>query len=187
MGPPGLHARSTRRGRRRDAWCGDDARLAEHDEENSMNDEAMFAGIDWDLVLKALGFLVTAAVAVVQVRGLRLAARATLKADLEILNLLDANDPNRDLLKRTINTRIKDLYAPAAVESERSEGRRWLLGAFGLLWALGFSYWTFVLVRPGFTWWALLTGYLALAGFGWMLGAVNRRSDDAPASHEAPA
>ena len=38
--------------------------------------------------------------------------------------------------------------------------------------AVGFSYLTFKLVQPGFTWWALLTGYLGLAGIGLVFQSI---------------
>ncbi len=56
---------------------------------------------------------------------------------------------------------IRQIYAPS-----------WAVAIIGLLWSLGFSYWTFKLVQPGFTWWALLTGWIALLGLGWFIVAM---------------
>jgi hypothetical protein len=124
---------------------------------------------DWDLVLKALGFVVAAVAAYVQIRDLRLTSRTSLKTDLEILKLLDSNDSTYNTVKTAVDGRIARLYAP----KPGNTSTRWFLAIGGLLWALGFSYWTFKLVQPGFTWWALLTGYLALTGV-WPLYWVVR-------------
>jgi hypothetical protein len=44
--------------------------------------EAQSTTLDWDLVLKALGFVLAAIVAYVQARGLYFASRTSLKTDL---------------------------------------------------------------------------------------------------------
>ena len=131
------------------------------------------ATLDWDLVLKALGFVVAGVAAYVQTRGLYFASRTSLKTDLEILKLLDAADPNYQVVKSSIDARLARLYQPRAPATMRANVQRWAVAAVGLVWAVGFSYWTFALVRPGFTWWSLLTGYLAFGGAALALqGAV---------------
>jgi hypothetical protein len=123
---------------------------------------------DWDLVLKALGFVAAVIATYVQTRGLHLTSRTSLKTDLEILKLVDAVDPNYQIIKAAVDKQVALLYTPKIIQSLTSDPKRLALTIFGLLWALGFFYWTFKLVEPGFTWWAVLTGYLALMGLAWL-------------------
>jgi len=126
-------------------------------------------GVDWDLWLKALGFVVTAFVAYNQIKNLQSGSRAALKTDLDILNLIKPQDPNYATVKQRIGERIQILYAPRP-------SRNLPVAIFSGIWAFGFAYWTFRLVQPGFTWWSLLTGYLAMAGIGSWLMALRGRS-----------
>ena len=123
-------------------------------------------GIDWDLVLKALGFVVAAVAASLQVRNLSFAARASLKTDLEILKLVDVNDLNHKKVKRVVDARIQVLYADDDSKSAEHFAERWAYGLGGGICLLGFAYWTVTLAQPTFSWWSLLTGYLALASLG---------------------
>ena len=126
------------------------------------NSQTLF-GLDWDILIKALGVLVGAVVAYTQVKSTHPISRAAMKADLEILNLLDKSDPNYKLIKSNIEPRIQKLYGAQPKYTD------WITVAFGAIWAGGFAYWTFYLVKDEFTWWSLLTGYIALAGVGWIM------------------
>ncbi len=94
--------------------------------------------------------------------------RSSLKTDLEILKLLDPADSSYQTVKKAVDKRIARLYSPEPTRPEADMFWSWVFAIFGVLWALGFSYGTFVLLRPAFTWWAVLTGYLAFAGL-WLL------------------
>jgi hypothetical protein len=128
-------------------------------------DQSQPLGVDWDLVLKALGFIVTAFLTYNQIKNLRAGSRTALKTDLEILKLIDANDPNYETVKQRISERLQILYGPTAT-------RRWGAAVFWFIWSFGFAYWTFRLVQHCFTWWSLLTGYLALMGIGMTINAL---------------
>jgi hypothetical protein len=132
----------------------------------------LLATLDWDLVLKALGFVVAAIVAYVQARGLYSASRTSLKTDLEILKLLDMRDRNYHIVKTAIDARIARLYEPRRPATKSAIALRLASATAGLIMAVGFSYLTFKLIQPGFTWWSLLTGYLALAGIGLVFQSV---------------
>ena len=129
-------------------------------------------GIDWDLILKALGILVAAVTTYLQVRSLGLADRASLKTDLEILKLIDSEDPNHKRVKRAVDVRILLLYGQEETRSPANRAVRWtrIRIVIGIVWTLGFAYWTMTLVQPVFSWWSLLTGYQTLAGV-WLVGA----------------
>ena len=126
------------------------------------NGQTIF-GLDWDILIKALGALVGAVVAYTQVKSTHPISRAAMKADLEILKLLDKSDPNYELIKNNIDPRIQKLYGAQPKYTD------WITVAFGAIWAGGFAYWTFYLVKDEFTWWSLLTGYFAFAGLGWII------------------
>jgi hypothetical protein len=126
--------------------------------------------IDWDLVLKALGFIVSAILAYNQMRSYHFTSRTSLKTDLEILKLLDPGDANHELVKTSVSERIQSLYAQDKQEIS------WGVVIYGLLWTFGFVYWTVRLVEPEFSWWSLLTGYLAFAGMGMILAGWSGRS-----------
>ncbi len=129
---------------------------------------ALSEGFDGNLLLQAFGILIAAVVAYVQARGLNLTTRSSLKTDLEILKLLDPADSSYQTVKKAVDKRIARLYSPEPTRPEADMFWSWVFAIFGVLWALGFSYGTFVLLRPAFTWWAVLTGYLAFAGL-WLL------------------
>ena len=127
---------------------------------------------DWDLVLKALGFVVTAFVAYNQIKNLQYGSRAALKTDLDILNLIKADDPNYATVKQRINERIRILYAPRPPLN-------WLMAwnvVAGLMFGFAFAYWTFRLVQHGFTWWSLVTGYAAFTSIVTAVMALRGRS-----------
>jgi hypothetical protein len=58
----------------------------------------------------------------------------------------------------------------------RQESSKWIprdLATFvaGVVFLVGFSFWTWYLVRDGFSWWAIGTGFGAFLGFVWILVA----------------
>jgi hypothetical protein len=130
--------------------------------------KSFLGSTNWDAVIKAVGVVVALAAAYTQAKSLRPMSRGALKSDLEILKLLDTSDPKYKLIKSNIDSRIDRIYGPAPVKDLPTM----LLGA---LWALGFSFWTFFLVKDHFTWWSLLTGYQALAGLWFVQSGFRGR------------
>jgi len=115
---------------------------------------------------KALEILVTAFVALVGVVATFVPVffrpgRSRLKADLEILKLLSPGDSHYESVRQAVDERLGRLYS----RSEVSKLLRIIFSILGLGFVLGFGYWTYALVRPNFSWWASVTGYLTLAGF----------------------
>ena len=115
---------------------------------------------------KTLEILVTVFVAIVGVVATLVPVffrpgRSRLKADLEILKLLSPGDFHYKSVRQAVDERLGRLYS----RSEVSELLRISFAIFGLSFAAGFGYWTYALVRPNFSWWASVTGYLTLAGF----------------------
>jgi len=129
----------------------------------SADGESNVTGFEWETVIKGIGALIGVIVTYIQVRAALPTSRGALKVDLEILKLLDKSDPNYNMIKNSLDSRIQRCYA------ETSKVIVWPTVILGIVWALGFAYWTFYIVRDGFSWWSLLTGYLSLAGLGWIV------------------
>jgi len=154
---------------------------------------AAASGIDWDLLLKALGLLVTIGATLIQVRNFRSSSRSSLKTDLEILKLIDPGHPHRASVERHTDQLIGKFYPDSPV-SPPITFERIGIGVFGFVWALGFAYWTFVLSTPTFSWWSLATGYVAVMGLAWLgmgitglgMPVRGRSGDAAKAAAQAP-
>lgn len=124
---------------------------------------------EWDILLKASGSVVAIIVAYIQIRAFRLNSRSSLKTDLEIFNLLDKADPNYEIIKKGISLRINQ-YALRSFPSLKKGNYEWPGIIFSFIWALGFAYWTFYLLKPGFTWWTIITGSMTILGLLGVIG-----------------
>jgi hypothetical protein len=89
--------------------------------------------------------------------------RATLKTDAEILERLDPNSAAYKSPKQSIEARVERLSA------EPQNGVILFDVALGVIFFVGFGFWTANIVWDGFSGWALLTGYLTLSGAGFVL------------------
>ena len=72
----------------------------------------------------------------------------------------DQQIPCADLMAH-VNAEFRRLYA-----SSGQDGFEWITAAFGALCLLLFASLTVYVVRDGFSGWALVTGYFAVAGLG---------------------
>ena len=136
----------------------------------------------WEIIFQAMGVVVAAVLGTTQVMTRLPKSRATLKHDLEVLKLLDRTHPKRELIERHVLQSIERIYI--------RDRRGWVKSGFvvhqwddfviGIVCLFGGSLWTLYLVRDGFTWWALLTGFVAFGGFGAILNGLEdkaKRSD----------
>jgi hypothetical protein len=130
--------------------------------------------LDWELVLRALPLIVGAIVSLYKLRDLNPRLRATLKTDAEILERLDPNSAAYKSLKQSIEARVERLSADPQNEVILFDV------VLGVLFIVGFGFWTAYIVRDGFSLWALLTGYLTLSGAGFVLLGFRGRPKDAP-------
>lgn len=132
------------------------------------------ASINWDLVLKAIGIVIGAVGTFWQLRNVISKLRSTLKTDLEIFKMLQPADPNYDILKEHLTNSIRKIYLP----EEGSRGFNvysWPDFIFGVVFMLGFSIWTFYILKDGFNGWALLTAFFAIAGLGAFLKSMDEK------------
>ena len=152
---------------------------------------ALFNYIEWGLVkmdwleaLRAAGILVAVIVALLGLRKVEptLRPRSKLKTDLEILNMLKHKDPYYKVVRSNVDAMITKIYKrPSQQEiTERLKVYNWLYFVLGISCFPGFSFWTWYLVKDSFSWWAIATGFLALAGFGWIIGAFDEKNKPQP-------
>lgn len=124
------------------------------------------SGIDWELVIKVVSGGIAAVGGiwklVQSVRG----SRARLAADIEILGKLPVGHPQKPVLERSIQQSIDRLYSP----QHRMSGFE---VAYGIIVGAGFTVWTVWLMRDGFSWWGVLTGFFAMGGIGVLFGAID--------------
>ena len=125
--------------------------------------------LDWETVLRALPLIVGAIVSLYKLRDVNPRLRSTLKSDAEILEKLDPNSAAYKSLKQSIEARVTRLSAEP--RKEWKEWKKWNRSevALGVVFLLFFGSWTVYVLRDGFSWWALLTGYLTLSGGGILL------------------
>jgi hypothetical protein len=102
--------------------------------------------------------------------------RKALKADLELYKLLDQGDPGHDALSEHIKTQVNALIA--AEEDKELVTGNWPKMLVGLAMAGGFGFWTYRIVEnPDISnWFTILTGWMALAGVGFLSNTFNRPS-----------
>lgn len=88
--------------------------------------------LNWEIILKILGFGLAATSAYFQLRKVRPAARSQLKLDLEILGLLPEADPSHAVIKAWIDRRVSRLYggAPPGKRKSNSNGRTFFWALF---------------------------------------------------------
>jgi hypothetical protein len=74
----------------------------------------------------------------------------------------------RAKIRQSIAAQVEQIYIKTAgIETKRNFG---LIG-FGFIWALAFSSFTFFITisKDWSNWWCILTGFLVMAGLGWMI------------------
>jgi hypothetical protein len=121
-----------------------------------------------EIILQAVGLVVGAIFSLLQVRNAVHGSRSTLKTDLEILKLLDPTDPNHALVRAHVTESMRKIY-PNQVAGATASGFKiynWPQFFIGITFSLVFSAITLYLLRDGFSWWALMTGFFAVGGFG---------------------
>jgi hypothetical protein len=136
--------------------------------------------MDWDMILRAVGVLIGAAGTIYQITRRDPRWRATLKADIEILNLLEEGE-SKETIRRNVDRVVQSRY-PVKVVEEGTEVKQRGVRLYnvsnlviGVVFLVGFGYWTFSLVEDGWNWWAILTGFFALGGLGNIMMAFDRQ------------
>jgi hypothetical protein len=114
--------------------------------------------------------------------------RQAIKADIEILKLVENTGPGskilRDHIEKQIELVIKQEETRAITGKNRGQGikenvanRDWGRIIVGLVISGGFGYWTYIIASdPQISnWWIVLTAWMTLAGLGLLLVSDKER------------
>jgi hypothetical protein len=132
--------------------------------------------MDWELIIKAVGAVVAAVAVMFQIANRSSKSRTRLKTDLEILQLLKPDDQTYGHVKASIDRSIDQLFR------EDKKGNKFFKTPFivyswsDFIWGIISVFvgilWTLFLIRDGFSWWTLLSGFLAFGGLGGILNGL---------------
>ena len=142
--------------------------------------------MNWELAVKVLGIVVGGVISVVQIINRLPKSRTSLKADLEILQLMDDSDPLYTLVKQDIDGRIREIYG-GGDRSKRRSGIEWGGAVVSAIVLLSFAGWTAYLLKGGFSWSAIPASLIALLAFFALVGAFvpdETQADDPPPTKE---
>jgi hypothetical protein len=128
----------------------------------------------FELALKVAAVLIGVLGSFYQLRNLRISSRSSIKTDMEILKMLEPTDPNYKIVKRSIDSSIKNIYKTDEQKTRIYSPTDFI---FGVLFMVGFSIWTYYLSRDGFSYWSILTGFAAFAGFGGILNGLDPKKN----------
>ena len=139
--------------------------------------------MDWEIILMAISIIGGAVIAFFRIRTewrkIAPTSRFALKRDLEILGLIKSSlpkDPKYKIVKKAIDDKIDEIYSPVQqIGFKRVREYNWGILIFGFILLIVFSLWTWYLVKDGFTWWALLTGFFAFAGIGNIINGLEKK------------
>ena len=122
--------------------------------------------MDWEGALRAVPLIAGALYSLYRFRDLNPRLRSKLKSDVEILSKLDPESKAHATLKKNIEVAVEQLYPSSGQPAQKVIVSDVI---FGVIFLVGFGFWTAYLVRDGFSNWALLTGFFAFAGVGFLL------------------
>ena len=102
--------------------------------------------------------------------------RKSIRADIELLKIMEAKDPGYDELKNHIKKQVEIMIK----EEYKKEiiNKNWAQILIGLCMAGGFGYWTYYIIikEPLSNWWIILTIWGALAGLGFLFSGYEKSS-----------
>lgn len=142
--------------------------------------------MDLGIILQVVGVMITAGIGFFRIRTewrkIAPASRFALERDLEILKLMKSSlsDEKCEIVIKAIDAKIDEIYLPTLqIGFKRSRLREynWPLLVIGFFFLIVFSLWTWYLVKDGFTWWALLTGFFAFVGIGNIISGLEKKSE----------
>ena len=117
-----------------------------------------------ELLVKGLGFAITAVTLIAGWLGSEARMLSRLKLDLEILKLIPEGHPSRPAIDRRVARAAEILYG-----DPEPTAWFWIMLTTSFVQFAGFSWWSWSLLTDAegrFVWnsWVLLTGYIALMG-----------------------
>lgn len=142
----------------------------------------------WESLLICIALIASAIISRVIIRDRPIIpkSRATLRADLEILKLLESTDENYQIVKANVDSSIRSIYQIRGKRTLRERSRVYDRAGLivGIIFLGGFGWWTIYLVMGG-SWWAILailTGFFTLVGLVSISNAFNEPRGEAPES-----
>ena len=155
--------------------------------------DASASSLDWDVILKAAGIIAPAIGWFAGRVGVRLGRRATISADLDILEKIAdgkiVEETHEQLIKQRIEANLTRLYGASQV-GEWITTKTVSFALIGSVWSLIFGYLTVMKLFDrewNFTWswWALLTGYLTLIPISMFYASYEGKFRDRVKSKES--
>lgn len=134
--------------------------------------------INWELVeiiTKAIVVIGGAGVSLFQLYNRLPRSRAPLMKDLEILKMLDPDDPAYKIIRENFESSVTKIYSPSPTSIRKVRVYSWPQLMFGSALLGIFGIWTYTLFRDH-SWWAVLTGFVALGGIGNAMIAFDEKS-----------
>ncbi|MEJ2612570.1 MAG: hypothetical protein P8179_21550 [Candidatus Thiodiazotropha sp.] len=124
--------------------------------------------INWDFIETiAKGIVVIGGmlVSIYQIYTRLPKSRASLTRDLEILKILDKDDPAYSIIRAHVDRQVTKIYQPSLLPIKTFKIHNWPNLFIGLIFLFVFAPWTYSLYNEG-SWWGVLTGFLAVGGLG---------------------
>ena len=124
--------------------------------------------IDWDLIeniAKAIVVIGGTLVSIYQIYTRLPKSRASLTRDLEILKILDKDDPAYSVIRAHVDRQVTEIYQPSLSPFKTFRIYNWPNLFIGLIFLFVFAPWTYSLYTEE-SWWGILTGFLAVGGLG---------------------
>lgn len=131
--------------------------------------------MNFDLIIKAVGAVVAAVVSLTRLSTHYFHGRARLKSDIEIMNMLDEDDPNYKLVAEHVNKSIHAIYSEEK-DKEIPAVSNWRDLIFGIILLLFGMIWTLYVLRDGFSWWSIISILIVFASFGSILSGLHGES-----------
>jgi len=144
--------------------------------------------MDWELMVTAAGILAYFIALFLQWGRLRpsFTRRSTLKTDLEILRILkELGHPSTENVRKYVDDAIANIYV-SREPPKRLWVHDWTLFVTGFAFTLGFSAWTWYLVRDGFSGWAIVTGFFAFTGVIWIAVSLSEPTVETSQGRKSP-
>lgn len=133
--------------------------------------------MNWDILIKAFVAVVGAVGIISQVMHHLPRSRAALKHDLEVLKLIDSNDPNYLVVKKHVDNSVAKIYAAAEKRRSSLKVYSWSDFVLGTILLFLGIWWVLLATVDGFSWWVLLPAFIVIGGIGNISNAFDIESE----------
>jgi hypothetical protein len=120
---------------------------------------SLLNNINWEIIVASLGTIIAAVIGFYQLKIALPKPRTRLKTDLEILQLIGDKHEKYTEIKEQVDDLITDIYTTPIKLSQQTRIMLIAMRIGSAIIGCGLAFWTYYLVRDGWTWWAPLTGF----------------------------